>query len=78
MKEERLAKQRIREESSLSHEPLTTNHGTRDFDRPRRKFRGFGYSDEPLTEVSIPRSRKPLEFKNKIEEYIHIAKQKSH
>ena len=75
MKEERLAKQRIKDESSLSHEPLTTNHGTRDFDRPRRKFRGYGYGSEPLTEVVVPRSPKPLTFKNKIQEYIHIAKQ---
>ena len=46
-------------------------------DRPRKKFRGYGYGSEPFTEVEVPRTRKPLEFKNKIEEFIHIAKYKS-
>ena len=75
MKEERLAKQRVKEQTSMSHEPLRTNHVSRNLDQgSRRKFRGFGYSDEPLTEVSIPRSPKPLTFKNKIEEYLWRSK----
>ena len=79
MKEERLAKQRIKDESSMSHEPSRVSNLSRNLEQgSRRKFRGFGYGSEPLTEVSIPRSRKPLEFKNKIEEYIFQAKQKSH
>ena len=47
-------------------------------DPPRRKFRGFGYS-EPLTiEVTpAPMNQEPR-FKHKIEEFIHIAKQKSY
>ena len=72
-------KQRIKDESSMSHEPSRVSNLSRNLEQgSRRTFRGYGYSDEPLTDVSVPRSRKPLEFKNKIEEYIHIAKQKSH
>ena len=39
-------------------------------DQPRRKFRGYGYSEPPTIEVEVPRSSKPLTFKNKIEEYL--------
>ena len=43
-------------------------------DRPRRKFRSYGYSDEPIIEIEVPRSPKPLKFKNYIEEEIHRLK----
>jgi len=43
-------------------------------DRPRRKFQGFGYSEPPTIEVKVPRSHKPLTFKNKIEEYLWRSK----
>ena len=79
MKEERLAKQRIKDESSMSHEPSRVSNLSRNREQgSRRKFRGYGYSEPPTIEVEIPRSPKPLTFKNKIEEFIHIAKQKSH
>ena len=43
-------------------------------DRPRRKFQGYGYSEPPTIEVEVPRSPKPLTFKNKIEEMIWRSK----
>ena len=43
-------------------------------DRPRRKFRGYGYSDEPYIEVKpAPMNQEPR-FKNKIEEMIWRSK----
>ena len=46
-------------------------------DQPRR-FRGYGYSEPPTIEVTpAPMNQEPR-FKNKIEEFIHIAKQKSY
>lgn len=77
MKEERLAKQRIKEETSVSREPSRINHETRDFDRPRRKFRGFGYGTEPTIEVIPAPMKREIRFKNKIQELIWRAKQES-
>ena len=68
---DRIAKEVVREEFQKERVRSTrviTNN------KPR-KFRGYGYSDEPYTEVEVPKTQKPLSFKNKIEEYIHIAKQ---
>ena len=67
---DRIAKEVVREEFQKERVRSTrviTN------DRPRR-FKGYGYSDEPYVEVEVPRSPKPLTFKNKIEEYLWRSK----
>ena len=47
------------------------------FTKRKYVFRGY-MADEEFTEVKpAPMNQEPR-FKNKIEEYIHIAKQKSH
>ena len=76
MKEEWLAKQRVREESSLSHEPSRVSNLSRNKEQgSRRKFRGYGYSDEPYVEVKpAPMNHEPR-FKSKVQELIWRAKQ---
>ena len=43
-------------------------------DRPRRKFRGFGYGSEPYVEVIPAPMHQEPRFKNKIEEYLWRSK----
>ena len=76
MKEERLAKQRVREESSMSHEPSRVNNLSRNLEQgSRRKFRGFGYGSEPYVEVKLAPKKQEPRFKSKIQEMIWRAKQ---
>ena len=67
---ERMAKETARE---VYQEEKIRSVRTLNDDRPRR-FKGYGYSEPPTIEIEIPRSRKPLEFKNKVEEYLWRSK----
>ena len=69
---ERMAKQNAKE---VFEEERVRSTKVLNDDRPRRKFQGYGYSEPPTIEVTpAPMNQEPR-FKNKIEEYIHIAKQ---
>ena len=64
---ERMAKETAREE--FQNERVKSTRVINN-DRPRRKFQGFGYSDEPYIEVKPNPMHQEPRFKNKVEEYL--------
>ena len=68
---ERMARETAREE--FQNERVRSTRVLND-DRPRRKFRGYGYGSEPYVEVKPAPMHQEPRFKNKIEEMIWRSK----